>query len=199
MAHGERPADITTLETLSINKFSEQKELPPSVFRRRLKELGSNPTVQSAEIKGGKRCSSGRGKRPIVPYETQNFIVDVIVRRDGANDGMTRGDIAEMMGLLLPNVSSEQCADAFRKMKRSERFQGRLSGVVLAQKTTTKRSAIKIAPQFRRRKARRYSAEHNIHHKPHSQLVLQPSSLIYWLPPLVEGPLGSGAGRSHAF
>ena len=22
---------------------------------------------------------------------------------------------------------------------------------------------------------------------------------LYWLPPLVEGPLGSGAGRSHAF
>ena len=57
--HGERPADIATGNQLSINKFAEQKELPPSVFKRRLKELGTSPAVQSAEIKGGgKRCPS---------------------------------------------------------------------------------------------------------------------------------------------
>ena len=31
------------------------------------------------------------------------------------------------------------------------------------------------------------------------RLVTPSTMLTFWLPPLVEGPLGSGAGRSHAF
>ena len=87
---------------------------------------------------------------------TQRFVVDVIVRMDRANDGMTCPEIYEMIESLCPHLSRQQCKRVFTQSIRP-RFKARLTGIVIAQKSTTKRSAITIAQQFRWHKVRNSS------------------------------------------
>ena len=98
---------------------------------------------------GQRRSQAGRGKPALVSPEKQDFLVDVIVRRDRANEGMGRAEIITMLETLCPNLSAAQCKQAFKKIKRRDKYKGRLTGVVTAQKTTTKRSGITVAQQYR--------------------------------------------------
>ena len=69
----------------------------------------------------------------------QRFVVDVIVRMDRANDGMTCPEIYEMIESLCPHLTRLQCKRSFTETIR-HRFRTELTGIVIAQKSTTKRS-----------------------------------------------------------
>ena len=75
------------------------------------------------------------------PPDTQRFIVDVTVRMDRANGGMSLLQIYDLTGSMCPQLKREKCKSAFRHGIRT-RFKKELTGIISAQKTTTKRSGI---------------------------------------------------------
>ena len=138
--NGVKPEDFATGKEMSLNKFAESKRLPPSSFFKKVS------AYKAARLLSAKRS---RGKPSVVSYDKKVFIVDAIVRADRANNGMTSGSIHEMVGTLCPTLSLKQCKCAFKKIKQQPEFKARLTGVVRAQKSTTKRSGITIEQQYR--------------------------------------------------
>jgi len=74
----------------------------------------------------------------------QRFVVDVIVRMDRANDGMTCPEIYEMIESLCPHLTRQQCKRSFTETIR-RRFSKELPGIMIAQKSTKKRSGVTLA------------------------------------------------------
>ena len=150
---GVKPEDLATGKEVSQNKFAQSRRLPPSTFSKKVSAYqGSTQTFTAGDAPaaaaraGAKRP---RGRYSVVSYERKVFIADAIVRADRANNGMTSGAIHEMVGTLCPTLSLEQCKGAFKKIKRQPEFKERLTGVIRAQKSTTKRSGITIEQQYR--------------------------------------------------
>ena len=149
--NGVKPEDFATGKEMSLNKFAESKRLPASTFSVKVSaykaaRLRSADAPAAAKAAAAKRS---RGKPSVVSYDKKVFIVDAIVRADRANNGMASGAIHEMVGTLCPTLSLEQCKGAFKKIKRQLEFKERLTGVIRAQKSTTKRSGITIEQQYR--------------------------------------------------
>ena len=90
-----------------------------------------------------------RGKPPLISYEKKDFIIEVIVHAERANEGMTSLAIFDMIEALCPELKHKQIGGALKNLKGSKRNRGRLTGTVKAQKSTTKRSAITVEQQFR--------------------------------------------------
>mmetsp|Transcript_55081 Transcript_55081/g.125309 ORF Transcript_55081/g.125309 Transcript_55081/m.125309 type:complete len:312 (+) Transcript_55081:149-1084(+) len=134
--------------------FAKAKSLPPSTFHEHVADykesrapLPSVPDRAAAAKAAAKRRR--RGKPALISYEKQEFIIEVIVRADRANEGMTSLALFDMIEALCPELKRKQIRPAFIKFKRSKRNRGRLTGTVKAQKSTTKRSAITVEQQFR--------------------------------------------------
>ena len=86
-----------------------------------------------------RRRSSGQVNKTLVGRPVQRwFVVDVIVRMDRANDRMTCPEIYEMIESLCPHLTRLQCKRSFTETIR-HRFRTELTGIVIAQKSTTKR------------------------------------------------------------
>ena len=96
-----------------------------------------------------------RGNSAPTSYEKQEFIIEVIVRADRANEGMTSLDIYEMIEALRLELSTKQIKRTFRLLKDSKRNRERLTGTVKAQKSTIKGSSITVEQQFRWHKVRK--------------------------------------------
>ena len=62
----------------------------------------------------------------------------MVLRADPANKGMTSLAIYDMIEALCPELKRKQIGPAFKKLKGCKRHRGRLTGVVKAQKSTTK-------------------------------------------------------------
>ena len=156
------PIDPFTEKKVSLNVFAARMKIPSSVLCKHMKAQAKQKVHEpprslaagvDAAAKAQRRRSSGQGNLSAVSMPTQRFVVDVIVRMDRANDGMTCPEIYEMIESLCPHLSREQCKRAFTQSIRP-RFKAELSGIVIAQKSTTKRSAITISQQFRWHKVR---------------------------------------------
>ena len=91
---------------------------------------------------------SHKGAPGLVKKEVQNFVVDVLRRRDRANEGLTNRDTAEMIHDLVPELNIDQVTGALRKTVRPNN-KDLLTNIVKAQASTTKRSQITVAQQFR--------------------------------------------------
>eukprot|EP00966_Prymnesium_polylepis_P155365 3588403-Prymnesium_polylepis.1 len=80
--------------------------------------------------------------------DTANFVVDVMRRRDRGNEGMSRRDGIQMVQDLQPELNSKQAAHQFDRQVRGKHKE-ELTGIVKAEATTTKRSAVTVDQQFR--------------------------------------------------
>ncbi|KAJ1445852.1 hypothetical protein M885DRAFT_548582 [Pelagophyceae sp. CCMP2097] len=76
---------------------------------------------------------AGVGKPSIIDQGKQKFLVDVVKRRDRGNDGMSTAAVVDALGELL--------RQAWRRTVRPG-FKSDLTGIIRAQATTTKRTAI---------------------------------------------------------
>lgn len=94
------------------------------------------------------RLGAHAGQPSLVDASTQAFVVDVIRRRDRANDGMSRREIVGMIQDLKPKLSKQQVSDVFLKTIRPNNC-SLLTNIVKAQATTTKRNQITVAQQYR--------------------------------------------------
>jgi hypothetical protein len=88
------------------------------------------------------------GPKPLLSSGEGEFVVDVVRRRDRANDGMSNADIVDAISELKPDLSRRQAANAWARTVRPA-HKDVLTGIVVAQATTTKRTAITVTQQWR--------------------------------------------------
>ena len=87
------------------------------------------------------------GKPRIMSADNEQLVVDVVRRHDRGNDGKSLREIHDTMQQLQP-ITQEQARNAFRRTIRNA-HKKELTGVIKAQATTTKRSAITVGQQYR--------------------------------------------------
>ena len=76
------------------------------------------------------------------------MIVDVLVRKDRANEGVVGNGAIDILEQIHPELKCSQIENSFRRTVRPA-FAGRLSNPVAAQATTTKRTAITVPQPWR--------------------------------------------------
>jgi hypothetical protein len=84
----------------------------------------------------------------VLDADSQQFVIDVMRRKDRANDGMTRRDGIDMVQDLKPSLKRKQAERAFDRHVRAK-SKDVLTGIVKANKSTEKRCAITVPQQFR--------------------------------------------------
>ena len=93
---------------------------------------------------------SGFGPKPLLK-ETTLIILDVIVRKDRANDGIGVPETIEIVSDLNPNLSIVQIRNAFCHLRKTNKeYLSRVTKKpVVAQASTTKRNMIMVPQQWR--------------------------------------------------
>ena len=87
------------------------------------------------------------GAPSVLDKSDDQFLVDCLRRRDRSNEGMGRGELADMVQDLNPNIDRKT---ALRKTDRVRHAnKAVLTGIVSAQASTTKRTAITVPQQAR--------------------------------------------------
>ena len=125
-------------DKMTMTRFSQIVGIPVETFRKYV----------GADL--GKRRRLGGHVGPstaVLDADTKQFVVDVLRRRDRANDGMSRQEALDMLQDLQPGRSRSQLATAFDSLRIERKEE--ITGIVKAQATTTKRSAITVPQQFR--------------------------------------------------
>ena len=92
----------------------------------------------------GVRC----GRSKLLNDTQETFLVDNVRRKDRGNDGMTKSEIVDMVQDLKPGLNRKSAADAYDRTVKTKHHQV-LTGIVSAQATTTKRSAVTVGQQYR--------------------------------------------------
>ena len=125
-------------ERMSLHMFAELHNIPFSTIQMHV------TTDDSKRIKHG----SGVGTKRIVDQRTTDIIVDVLIRKDRANQGAGVGEALDLLEQMCPESTRPQLDNAFRKTVRPG-VKDRLTKPVAAQPTTTKRTAITPQQQWR--------------------------------------------------
>ena len=94
------------------------------------------------------KLGSHAGKPTLLSEEVQQFGVDVLVRRDRGNEGLNNRAAAELFHDLAPALKLRQVAACLRRSVRPK-FRSVLTNIVKAQASTSKRSQITVAQQYR--------------------------------------------------
>ena len=109
------------------------------------------PTLHDyAKPNQAKRKELGRsvGKPPLYDEAHQQFAVDVIRRHDRGNDGLSRRGCIDLLHDLQPQNKRKNVAAAFDRTVRPH-HKAELTGIIQANATTSKRTAITVPQQFR--------------------------------------------------
>jgi hypothetical protein len=94
------------------------------------------------------RLGDGVGRKPLISSTSQAVIVDVLVRKDRANEGVSVTGAVDILEQMHPELSRPQLELSFRRTVRPA-YSERLTKPVAAQPTTTKRTAITVPQQWR--------------------------------------------------
>ena len=122
----------------SVHLFSEKRGIPYTTFQDHI----------AKDEKKLIKLGSGVGRKPLISSKTQEVIVDVLVRKDRANQGLGVGGAIDMIEQMHPDLRREQIDRCFRRTVRPA-FKERLTNPVAAQATTTKRTAVTVQQQWR--------------------------------------------------
>jgi sRNA-binding protein len=99
------------------------------------------------------KLGSGVGRKPIFDDQWEAIIVDVLVRKDRANEGASVGEAAGILKKMCTDYSRKQLDQASRRTVRPQ-YSERMTDPVAAQATTIKRTAITPAQQWRWQKVK---------------------------------------------
>ena len=88
------------------------------------------------------------GKQPLYNVEEQQFGVDVIRRHDRGNDGLNKRQCIDKLHDMRPDLTRKSVTNAFDRTIRPQHKEV-LTGIVKANPTTVKRTAITVAQQWR--------------------------------------------------
>lgn len=124
---------------LSANKVAAKFNLPPSTFKRYVS------IDKSKRLKIGTKV----GRKSILSEENSQFLCQVAIRADRANDGLTPADMIAKIQRVQPELTEKQAANHYSR-SFLKKHKGKLkSKPVKAQKTTSRRSQCTVAQQFR--------------------------------------------------
>ena len=87
------------------------------------------------------------GRKPLLGSTSQEVIVDVLIRKDRANEGVGIAGAVDILEEMHPELKRGQIERSFRRTVRPAH--PRLTNPVAVQATTTKRTAITVAQQWR--------------------------------------------------
>jgi len=93
------------------------------------------------------------GRKPILDDQREVIIVDVLTRKDRANEGASVVEAFDILEKICPEYSRKQLDQAFRRTVRPQ-YSERMTDPVAAEATTTKRTAITPVQQWRWHKAK---------------------------------------------
>jgi hypothetical protein len=122
----------------SLRSFAAMVGIPAGTFSNYV-----TLTEEKARVVG-----SGVGRASQVDGETQQFLVDALRKYDRGNDGRTRAEGIDMLQELKPELSRKQASNAWSN-NIMKNYRKEITGVVKAQATTVKRSAITVEQQYR--------------------------------------------------
>ena len=94
------------------------------------------------------KLGSGLSRKPILDDQREEIIIDVLIRKDRANEGASVGEAVDILEQMCPEYSRKQLDQAFRRTVRPQ-YSERMTDPFAVQATTTKRTAITPAQQWR--------------------------------------------------
>jgi hypothetical protein len=89
------------------------------------------------------------GRKALFSKTDQDYIADVLARKDRANDGAEPTEVYEMLQEIKPALTNVQVRQHFKRTLMPQHPEQIKPRSVAAQGTTTKRNAITVAQQFR--------------------------------------------------
>ena len=95
-----------------------------------------------------KQLGSSVGNKPLFNEAEQQFVVDVVRRHDRGNDGLDKRQCIDVMQDMKPEFKRSALLHTFDRVIRPS-HRGELTGIVKANPTTVKRTAITVAQQYR--------------------------------------------------
>ena len=101
-----------------------------------------------AEIGKRKAMGSSVGKKRVFTDEEEQFVVDVVRRHDRGNDGLNNRQAVDKLHDLRPDMNRKSVMNTFDRTIRPCR-KSELTGIVKANSTTVKRTAINVPQQWR--------------------------------------------------
>ena len=107
-------------------------------------------TTSTRMLKSESMSGAALAPEPLLK-ETTPIILDVIVRKDRANDGIGVPETIEIVSDLNPNLSIVQIRNAFCHLRKTNKeYLSRVTNKpVVAQASTTKRNMIMVPQQWR--------------------------------------------------
>jgi hypothetical protein len=87
------------------------------------------------------KLGSGVGRKPILDDQREGITLDVLIRKDRANEGASVGEAADIPEQMCPEYSRKQLDQASRRIVRPQCSE-RMTDPFAVQATTTKRAAI---------------------------------------------------------
>ena len=126
---------------MEMKRYCELVEIPVETLRK---------YVVPDTLKRRKPGRSGVGGsgQGLLDEDTAQFLVDTMRRRDRGDDGMGRKESIDMLQDLRPELSRRQVSNQFDRTIRPK-YSDVLTGIVKAEATTSKRSQITVAQQYR--------------------------------------------------
>jgi hypothetical protein len=124
-----------------MKAFCLRVEIPQETFRKYV----------CADESKRRNVGSGVGnsaKSKHIDEDDAQFCVDVLRRKDRGDGGMSRREGIDMLNDLRPELSRKQSENAFDRQVRAK-HKDQLTGVIKAEATTWKRSAITVPQQWR--------------------------------------------------
>ena len=135
---GKKGDIIEADETISCKHYCARVGIPEQTFRKYVCD----------DVEKRRMLGTGVGISKVIDADTENFLVDVLRRKDRANAGMSRAEAIDMLQDLHPAKTRKSLARAFDRNIRPD-HKHELTGVVKAQASTEKRSAITMEQQYR--------------------------------------------------
>ena len=125
-------------DRMGVRLFAEMNGIPYTTFQTHITPVD------------GKRIKpvSGVGKKPLLDSQSNDIIVDVLVRRDRVNQGVGVDGALDILEEMCPDLTRKQLDRSPRRTVLPA-FSDRLTKPVVPQATTTKRTAITVTQQWR--------------------------------------------------
>ena len=114
-------------------------------FEQFAKAVGIDKKVMERRMKGSVAMGASAGPKPKLSKEKQQVVVDTMRRYDRANNGQSAAKAASLIQELNPKLTRKQATNGFAYIRKQNKDV--LTGDVLAQQSTSKRSEVTVSAQ----------------------------------------------------
>ena len=105
------------------------------------------PKTLAKYINGTYTVGKGQGRPGLLKADEEKFVVDVVQRHDRGRDGLTPVGVVSLIASVKPGLKHKQAENLAQKFRK--RNSDKLTDTTTAQATTTRRTNINVAQQYR--------------------------------------------------